>query len=168
MNNVENLKGKVWLKFFMYFFLLYHSLHVGWSVVLKSSKYAECGFFLRFGLITLAISFCILGVYAFIALYRRWKNAVYLARVYLYVVLLVYGIVASWSLIVADEEERMFLLPIFACILLIIILWLLYFNYSKLVNKLFPKEEREFNSRDYYILAVLIAIPSLSFIISMI
>ena len=108
--------------------------------------------------ITTAIGLAILAGYAFVALYKRWINAIHLTYFYLGVCVIL-NLIALFKL--ADTTNPLenidFYRPVWGIVIAVI--WWLYFKNAKRIKARYPQEKREWFKRDKYILGAVIVVP---------
>lgn len=153
-------RGISWLSLYMYAYLI-----VGTIVLSNTSLGGEIpdeyknNLTLFWGEKACIISVCGLALYNFLALFRRWPNAVQISNTYLGVIILLNGL----NLLLGDintsntEEGQKMARSIIAIVTAVT--WILYFKKSNEINALFPRGERRLFGRDVLIICAAIAIP---------
>lgn len=153
-------KGISWLSLYMYAYLI-----VGTIILSNTSLGGEIpdeyksNLMLFWGEKACIISVCGLALYNYLALFKKWPNAIHISYTYLGVIILLNGI----NLLLGDinssntEEGQKMARSIIAIVTAIT--WILYFKKSNEINVLFPKEERRLLGRDVLIICAAIAIP---------
>lgn len=111
--------------------------------------------------ISYAISMCSLCGYTFWAIVKKKPNAIGLANVYLWI-----SIVINLIKILQDFNYNE--MPSIRVLwgLIVGVLWLLYFKYSKYINEFFPVEKRALCKNDQLIIGTLLFVPISMFILS--
>lgn len=153
-------RGISWLNLYMYAYLI-----VGTIVLSNTSLGGEIpdeyknNLTLFWGEKACIISVCGLALYNFLALFKRWPNAVQISNTYLGVIILLNGL----NLLLGDintsntEEGQKMARSIIAIVTAVT--WILYFKKSNEINALFPRGERRLFGRDVLIICAAIAIP---------
>ena len=153
-------RGISWLSLYMYAYLI-----VGTIVLSNTSLGGEIpdeyknNLSLFWGEKACIISVCGLALYNFLALFKRWPNAVQISNTYLGVIILLNGL----NLLLGDintsntEEGQKMARSIIAIVTAVT--WILYFKKSNEINALFPRGERRLFGRDVLIICAAIAIP---------
>lgn len=145
-----------WLMFFM-FGLVFGSLSLLFRTYsIATPEYYGYNLPLMWTEITITLGVVVLAGYAFIALYKKWNNAVYL--VYTYLGVAVFLNLLSWIQLGSEANIRVLFGGAVA------IIWCLYFSNSERIKARYPEEERSFFKRDKYIIGTIIVIPIVLFI----
>ena len=108
--------------------------------------------------ITAAIGISVLAGYTFVALYKRWKNAIHMTRFYIIVCIILNLMFLLQLIDTTNPLENLSLFTAFGG-MVVSILWWLYFSKSKRIKVRYPLEERRWLKRDRYVLGTIIAIP---------
>ena len=158
--NMNERKGISWLSLYMYAYLI-----VGTIVLSNTSLGGEIPDEYQSNLTSFwgekacVLSVCALALYNFLALFKRWPNAVQISNTYLGVIILINGFnLLLGNIITTDTEEGQLMARSITGIVTAIG-WIVYFKNSKEINALFPKAERRLLGRDVLIICAAIAIP---------
>ena len=103
------------------------------------------------------VGVAILGGYTFVALYKRWNNAIPLTKIYLWISIII-NIISILQL-AGKVNPIDFAFMRIAWGTILAVLWFLYFKYSKRILARYPEEERQLLKRDRYLIGTLIVIP---------
>ena len=158
--NMKERKGISWLSLYMYAYLI-----VGTIILSNTSLGGEIPDEYRSNLTLFweekacVIFVCALALYNFLALFKRWPNAVQISNTYLGVIILINGFNLLLGNINTTDTEEGQLMARSITGIITAIGWIVYFRNSKEINALFPKEERRLFSRDVLIICAAIAIP---------
>lgn len=160
--DVYERKGFSWLSLYMYAYLI-----VGTLILANSALGGEIpaedqrNLTLFWGEKMCTFSICALALYNFLALFLKWPNAVYLSYTYLGVIIFINCFNTLFCFVNLAGTERDMMVTKSVLGILIAVIWLLYFKYSKAINTLYPKEERRLLGRDVIIICAAIAIPAI-------
>ena len=158
--NAFNEKKLSWLNLFMYGYLIVETIFLANSIGGEIPEEYKNNLTLFWVEKVCTLSICAFSLYTFLAFFYKWRNAVYISYVFLGGIIfmncanVIYGIgnVAEAKTLVLSAFQ-----------IIIAILWLIYFKYSKEVNSLFLHEERQLFGRDLIICSVFAIISLLSF-----
>lgn len=128
--NVFNEKGGAWLNLFMYGYLIVGTIFLARTIGGEIQEVYKSNLTLFWIEKVCTLSFCAFALYTYLALFYKWPNAVYISCTLLGGIILIncanvlYGIANAAGAITL----------ISACQIIIALLWLIFFRYSKEVN----------------------------------
>lgn len=145
-----------WLMFFMFCLVLGSLSQLFKMYSIATPEYYDNNLPLMWTDVTTILGFTVLAGYSFIALYKRWNNAIYLVFTYIGISLFLN---ISYLIYLGSEVNIRVIAGIAGALI-----WGLYFINSERIKTRYPEEDRCFFKRDKYIIGIIIIIPVILFV----